>query len=183
MPEGLIVTQCAPTLAGMKTGNLFNCAYDTVTNLKRQIMELNAKLAKKGVRIMVMRLFENKRALIYVYRPACLKRDFEDEGIRNILTSKGYHPEHVGQCLIRLMSRLADIHDFPHEIGCFLGYPSEDILGFMDENRRYKYVGVWQVYGDVDKAVKLFETYRKCTDAYLRHFRHGVSLEALTLSV
>lgn len=47
--------------------------------------------------------------------------------------------------------------DFPHEIGLFLGYPLEDVQGFI-ENRAegYKCVGCWKVYGDEEYAKQEF---------------------------
>ena len=182
MPEGLIVTQCAPTLARLKTGNLFNCEYDSKKNLYAQVNDINKRLFHKGVCMRVVGFPSKQKALIYVYRPEQLKKDFQDEGIRNILKEKGYDPDDINASLKELVKRLKNIKDFPHEIGCFLGYPSEDILGFIDKDRKYKYVGVWQVYGDVEKAIRLFDTYRRCTTSYLNHFAHGMSLESLALA-
>ncbi|MBR0050680.1 MAG: DUF3793 family protein, partial [Firmicutes bacterium] len=72
---------------------------------------------------------------------------------------------------------------FPHEIGLFLGYPPGDVNGFIQEGPRCaKCTGYWQVYGDEEKALKTFERYRKCTDAYCAQVSCGRSLERLTVS-
>ena len=34
MSEELIVRYCSPTLAGMKTGNMFNCTYSDITEMQ-----------------------------------------------------------------------------------------------------------------------------------------------------
>ena len=34
--------------------------------------------------------------------------------------------------LRQLSNRLCLEHDFPHEIGIFLGYPLEDVVGFIE---------------------------------------------------
>ena len=49
------------------------------------------------------------------------------------------------------MQRLGQAAEFPHEIGLFLGYPPEDVQGFL-ENRLCKCVGCWKVYGDEQAA-------------------------------
>lgn len=68
---------------------------------------------------------------------------------------------------------------FPHEIGCFLGYPAEDVRGFIEDIKPCKLVGTWKVYGNEEMAKHLFQIYEKCTYAYLEHFEKGMSLEQL----
>lgn len=82
------------------------------------------------------------------------------------------------------MQWLAGGGEFPHEIGLFLGYPPEDVCGFI-ENRAggYKCVGEWKVYGDADKAKEIFAKYRKCTEVYCAQFAQGKSIERLTVAV
>ena len=63
-----------------------------------------------------------------------------------------------------------------------LGLPSEDVCGFINnEARDCKCVGYWKVYGDEEKARKLFDRYRKCTKVYCECFEKGYSLEKLTV--
>ncbi|MCD8022800.1 MAG: DUF3793 family protein [Lachnospiraceae bacterium] len=52
--------------------------------------------------------------------------------------------------------------DFPHEMGIFLGYPLEDVRGFI-ENRgqNFKMSGYWKVYGDVAYASRVFQLYER----------------------
>lgn len=71
LEEGLI-TYCAPTLAGIKSANLFN--YRIRTSKKEvlcEIYELNRKLNDRGVRIETL-LWKDSYVLIYVYRPGFL---------------------------------------------------------------------------------------------------------------
>ena len=71
MSEELLVRHCAPTLAGLKTANLFACRFSDGDALRRCLCCWNRRLTKKGLRILPLR-FEGRRALIYVYRPARL---------------------------------------------------------------------------------------------------------------
>ena len=68
MSEELLIRHCAPTLAGLKTANMFNCRYEDRHALNGAIRAFNKRLGKKGLRLMPIRYGE-ERALIYVYRP------------------------------------------------------------------------------------------------------------------
>lgn len=85
---------------------------------------------------------------------------------------------------MRLVRRLDENEEFLHEIGLFLGYPPEDVRGFIENKAAgYKYVGDWKVYGDEEKARKTFAKYKKCTRVYCAQFALGKSIERLTVMV
>ena len=86
--------------------------------------------------------------------------------------------------LFRSSRRLQESGDFPHEIGLFLGYPPEDVRGFIENHAEgYKFVGCWKVYGDEKSAKKQFARYKKCTDVYCSQWANGKSIERLTVAV
>ncbi len=181
MSEEMLIEHCSPTLAGIKTGSLFSCKAENIEDIKKTIRALNRTLGKKGLRILPIR-YRNGRVLIYVYRPAYLMRDLGDTMAREILDAKGYACENAEACVAHLKRNLADSDEFPHEIGLFLGYPPEDVRGFIENKAEgFKYVGYWKVYGDEEKAKSLFEKYKKCTNVYSRHFAEGKPLERLTV--
>ena len=72
MSEEAIVRNCAPTLAGIKTGNLFSYPYRSAEEMRTAVRHWNRILRDKGVRIVPLR-FEKNRALIYVYRPSIIR--------------------------------------------------------------------------------------------------------------
>lgn len=183
MSDDFVVEQCAPTLAGIKTGNLFSCDYSSREELLADIRRLNAQLVPKGLCLLPMR-YSEKRALMYLYRPAHLKRDLRDELAVKLLTEAGYTQGSCEQCVVRLIRRLRENADFPHEIGLFLSYPPEDVRGFIEHKANdYKYSGLWKVYGDEKKARLLFAKYKKCTDIYCRLFEAGLSIDRLAVTV
>ena len=47
MSEEQVVRNCAPTLAGLKTGNLFACPYENREDLLDFLRSLNRRLGKK----------------------------------------------------------------------------------------------------------------------------------------
>ncbi len=183
LPDEMIIKHCSPTLAGMKTANMFTYPFKNEVELRDTVRRLNRLLIGKGIRILPLR-YQNNCALIYLYRPSKLSKDLSHEIARTILTERGYSMQSP-QCLLRdLMKRLNASADFPHEIGLFLGYPPEDVWGFMKHQAQgYKCVGSWKVYGDEKQAQKTFEQYKKCTQLYTRWYTKGRSIERLTVAV
>lgn len=182
MSEELIVHHCSPTLAGIKTGNLFTCKYTDKTALNQDIRTLNCKLVPKGLRVIPLQFFED-RVLIYLYRPRKLKKDLYGEQSASFLADQGYPVENADRCVAELSRRLSRNLEFPHEIGLFLGYPPEDVKGFIgDCAGRCKCVGYWKVYGDVQRAKKQFARYKKCTEIYCSRWANGKNIERLVIA-
>ena len=83
-----------------------------------------------------------------------------------------------------LIARLHENADFPHEIGLFLGYPPEDVDGFIRNGARCaKCVGPWKVYGDEQAARCKFAQYRKCTNVYRDCLKKYNSFDRLVVAV
>jgi hypothetical protein len=183
MLEKYLIEHCSPTLAGLKTGNIFSCTFQSSAEMKCCIRCWNSVLVKKGLRVLPLR-YSGDRALIYVYRPSKLSVDLGCGMANRILKEHGYESHTPEQCIIRLIKRLDEDKDFPHEIGLFLGYPPEDVQGFI-ENRAagFKLVGYWKVYGDAEAARELFAKFKKCTEAYCTMFANGWSIERLAVAV
>lgn len=183
MSEYMIVKHCSPTLAGLKTGNMFNCQYECKNRLKKEIRNLNRSLAHKGLRVLPLRISE-KSALIYVYRPSKLMADLNNIEAAKILESKGYTVISPNRCVVYLTKRLRETGEFPHEIGLFLGYPPEDVRGFINNGAEdCKCRGCWKVYGNEEQAKALFAKYKKCTEVYIKHYKNGKTLDCLTVAV
>lgn len=183
MAEELLVRHCSPVLAGMKTGNMFTCRFSDSLEMKNCIQHWNRMLRKKGLYIVPLR-FRKNRALVYVYRPSRLSMDLQDRGVCQLLHKMGYMAETPEDCIVELKKRLEENDEFPHEIGVFLGYPLEDVQGFIENKASgCKYAGLWKVYGDADAAQKLFRKYKKCTNVYCTQFEKGKSIEQLTVAI
>ena len=161
MSDEMLVQNGSPTLAGIKTGNLFTCPYTDRRQTMHELQQLNKRLVPKGLRILPLR-YSAERVLVYLYRPSRLEKDLSEKEAVELLENAGYRHENANQCVIELIRRINDVDtEFPHEIGLFLSYPPEDVRGFIShrENRSVgcKLVGTWRVYGDVQKARKTFE--------------------------
>ena len=105
MSEDLLIRHCSPTLAGIKTGNLFSCACPSRKDLTRDLCRLNKKLVPRGIRILPLRVRKG-RALIYAYRPNALESDLTDHRARALLLKYGYVPENPNGCVVHLIHRL-----------------------------------------------------------------------------
>ena len=206
MSEDLIVRHCAPTLAGLKTGNMFTATIASKAQLESEVLHLNQILADKGLRVTVLRIachaIQSKsrsknsskrrgthcgkgciRALIYIYRPGRLQSDLDAEEAKDILLRFGYEESNLDGCISKLADRIYECDEFPHEIGLFLGYPPEDVKGFIEcGGRNSKACGHWKVYGDVDRAQKQFDRFSKCTDVYLKCLKRGLSIAKLAVN-
>ena len=203
--ERKLVHHCTPTLAALKPANLFTCrssdapASGRAANrpaatglrddeLSRALRACRAKLAPCGVRIEVLAR-RTSGMLVYVYRPALLKPIIEQEPVASFLAREGYDPASLSACIERLHRRICgtDVQSqltggcsFPHEIGLFLGYPFDDVMGFI-ENRGENFLcsGCWKVYAKERDALACFCSYKDCTALYENLFAEGVSLECL----
>lgn len=182
IPEELLVRHCSPTLAGMKTGNMFSCPFADEGEMIDSMRHWNRMFGKKGLRVLPLR-FRDNRALVYVYRISRLSRDLEDDTACRLLRKRGYETVIPELCIARLITKLRACGEFPHEIGLFLGYPPEDVCGFIKNRARgSKLTGCWKVYGDEENARKTFARYKKCTDVYTAQFARGKSIERLTVA-
>ena len=182
MSEELAVRCCAPTLASLKTGSLFTCRSVSCRALHESIRNLNRRLGRKGLRVIPLR-YRNGVGLVYVFRPSKLSKDLKHETACQLLSARGYPCGDANRCVMQLMNRLAQQDDFPHEIGLFLGYPPEDVDGFIHRKNECKCCGRWKVYGDVQAAQRTFDQYKKCTDLYLKQLANGRQIEKLTVAV
>lgn len=182
MSDEFLIRHCAPTLAGIKTGNLFSYKYDSREEVTDSIRMLNKKLRGKGICVIPLK-FTADRALIYVFRPKALGRDLAQEAAIEILRQFGYEASSPADCLKMLTERLEESEEFPHEIGLFLSYPPEDVAGFIENRaKNYKYIGTWKVYGDPDKARDTFAKYKKCSRVYYDQWKSGKPIEKLSVS-
>ena len=98
--------------------------------------------------------------------------------MRPFLEESGYRTEEGCPGVLRQLSqRLCRGTEFPHEIGVVLGYPLEDVVGFIrHRGRDFTCSGCWKCYGDPEAARRRFASYRRCTAYCLQQLRQGVAV-------
>ena len=71
----------------------------------------------------------------------------------------------------------------PHEVGLFLGYPPEDVKGFIENKGRNALCsGLWKVYSDKENAERILQKWAKCRRKYLECFLCGTDITRLCVS-
>ena len=178
MSEESIVRNCAPTLAGMKTGNLFSTFFETRSVFVEDLRTYRVHLKNRGIEFLPIRISDS-RALMYMFRPDSLQRDLSQPDNSEFLRGLGYDTEDPYKAVGALIRRFR-YFSFPHEIGLFLSYPLEDVRGFIDyKGACYKYAGLWKVYGDVENSKRTFKRYKQCTESFCRRLNAGASMDDL----
>lgn len=183
--EKALIEHCAPTLASLKTANLFCHTFLSDAEMSETLGFWRESLKDKGLELVVLRL-RCLTALVYVCRMECLRADLCEEGVARFLSSFGYDSVEPVCAVERLKGRLEAEADFgfPHEIGVFLGYPLADVSGFIEnEGKNFKYAGPWKVYCNEVETLRLFARYEKCRKIYRRLWREGRSVLQLTVAV
>ncbi|SFE24783.1 Protein of unknown function [Peptostreptococcaceae bacterium pGA-8] len=185
MSEFQLVRHCSPTLAGFKVGNIVNCSFSSIEQLYEDISHLNSQLNGKGIYAVLLRV-SGSMALIYVYRPHKLLTSLKDPRVTAFLSKCGYKKFTIGALINALRRRLVASRkdDFPHEIGIFLGYPFEDIIGFLDNKGKNSLLtGTWKVYSDVCTARCTFAKHKKCTKLYCERLSAGTPISRLAVNI
>ena len=63
MLEHYLIAHCSPTLAGLKTANLFNCPFSSLEELNQVLYTWNRVLNGKGIFLELLHIC-NQKALI-----------------------------------------------------------------------------------------------------------------------
>lgn len=176
-----LLFHCAPTLANVKIGNIFTVKCEDTEKLLLLIAEKNNMLNDKGVYVRLLKT-TGETALIYVFRRKQLIETLRSEEIQEFLTDFGYDAFDLEDALSILKLHLCG-NDFPHEIGVFLGYPLEDIRGFiLHGGKNCHHTGCWKVYHNPENALKIFARYKKCIKIYLERYAQGFDMSRLTVA-
>ena len=182
MLDRYLIEHCSPTLASLKTASLFSIEVKSDLSLNLQLKEYNRRFGDKGLSIVALRR-RGKTALIYLYRRTRLQADLNKSGVGCFLAEYGYCNTQVDCAISRLAKRLNSADSFPHEIGLFLGYPLEDVAGFIEnEGKNCKFSGYWKVYCNEYDTRKLFARYQKCKEIYSKLYKQGKSVKQLTVA-
>lgn len=180
LEEGLAF-HCAPALAGIKPANLISCAKADCPNFAALVEEYNQALNSRDIYFQVLSQLE-RSYLLLVYRRRQLSAQLERPEIAQLLSEAGYPTGcPLAAQLERLGRRLAEQKEgFPHEIGLFLGYPPEDVTGFLRHGgKNCLLCGHWKVYAHPEQARELFRRYDKCRDALCKRVALGMSISQL----
>ncbi|MDR3174898.1 MAG: DUF3793 family protein, partial [Treponema sp.] len=138
--ERAIIRHCSPILMGCKPAALFPLGTASVYLL----------LCALPLNIRCLVIHEQKgRALLFLFDRVMLTNTIFRHPIREFLRGMGYPSKPSLPLFLSHLQKQFDRGRCPHEVGLFLGYPLDDVLGFIkNRGSRYKLCGAWKVYGD-----------------------------------
>lgn len=183
--EASLVEHCSPTMAGLKVANLYRFSPADRRQFALQYKLWREWFASLGLCLSILKGCRKSNSyLLYLYRPNALAHILQDPDNRAYLYDAGYDPQASDrQMLAHLARRLCFQQAFPHEIGIFLGYPLEDVKGFVqNKGKNFTCCGYWKVYGDPDAAKRRFARYRTCTAIYKRRYASGTPITQLIVA-
>lgn len=166
-----IVRRAAGVVAGVKPAALFNfvprltgtdpSASEHVCRKVAEVIEAyQRELPRFGVELVVLYAAKRKVAL-FAFREELIARVLARPEARAFLSDAGYDTSGVAEVVASLWQRMHAYYEaaerresrpgYPHEVGLLLGYPLEDVRGFIRgdvETCR----GPWKAYGDAGTA-------------------------------
>lgn len=156
--------QCAPVLTGIKISNLLNVEREyegSVCRILRNTGIVSYRLLSCENKTVFL-LFQRQELDLYLKEPK----------VQAFFISNGYKDLSLTGILKRFSQQYATYMfrggKFPHEMGLLLGYPVEDVQGFIEhKGKDYLYSGYWKVYTDLEEKKALFEAYESAKEALL----------------
>ncbi len=171
--EMQIVMQCAPLIARLKLSNLLMAQNEDVGKICRI-------LRRTGISYYVLAVTQKKTAIL-LYNRRQLEEYLAKENVNQILQEMGYGDMHLGQILCLFSKRYQGFvegeQDFPHEMGLFLGYPVEDVVGFIEnDGENCLYTGYWKVYANLSEKKALFQKFESARENLIQLLSNGMGL-------
>ena len=168
-----LALQCAPVISGIKISNL-------LTIPAKSLRELSVVLKKTELSFRIL-YPGRERLVILIYRDASLREYLAREEVVAFIYKCGYETSDISKIfpvfVKRYMRYMELKQDFPHELGLFLGYPIEDVEGFIKENgKNYLYSGYWKVYKDTELKIRLFKDYERVQTEIVRLLYEGLDI-------
>lgn len=159
------------TVAGIKAGSLFRIPHSLWDPAK--LPSLLETLQLRCVPVQASR----QSILLFLYDPEQIPSIASHEENNRFLTQMGY-PKNPVSSLSYLLTKMGEGSSFPHEVGLFLGYPLQDVQGYMKNHGRSSlYTGYWKVYHDVEGAKKRFALFDMCKQRCLEARSAGAAPE------
>lgn len=165
--------RCAPVLLGVKPAALFQASIQEVRLLVRMSKLCPIELCPLDV---------SPQNQIFIYIPELLERALTRPGALFLLRSIGYGGDsgavYVRELVRRIQGSRSGRNLFPHEIGIFLGYPLEDVLGFwLNGGHSPLSEGAWKCYSDTKRAAQLQKIHKDAENVMRGALLSGAALE------
>lgn len=168
-----LALQCAPVIAGIKISNLLIIRTETLC--------LALDLLKDSHFCYFLLRKEQNQTAMLLYHPQKMQEYLSRKRVAAFLQQLGYADCSFGQILslfrMRYLNYMGNPQEFPHEMGVLLGYPVEDVSGFMeDEGRGFLYTGYWKVYQNLAEKIPLFRSYELAKEQQIQMLAEGMQM-------
>ena len=174
--ETKLALQCAPVITGIKMANLLIVS-------SRDAFKVRRILRKSGITYYRLVQMDDKTTFLLFHRPQ-LAEYLQDPEVQRILQADGYDDLSLGGIFktfqIRYQTHMQEKVGFPHEMGLLLGYPVEDVEGFiLHKGQNALYSGYWKVYADVPAKKRIFEAYESAKETLIQLLASGYSMRQI----
>lgn len=171
--ETQIAFHCAPLLAGLKLSNLLMLQ-------NRELGRVTGILKRAGISYFIVAVANGKVAVLLFDRHR-LESYLQEEKVWKIFQDMGYQTRAMGKILYAFRLRYEEYllwnQEFPHEMGLLLGYPVEDVQGYiLNEGENCLYTGYWKVYGNLTETMALFHQFEKAREILMEFLANGISI-------
>lgn len=168
-----LVLQCAPLIVGLKMSNLFIIQNEHISKMYRLLKESRISY--------YVFLVTEKMSTLFLYDREKLENFLSKKQIRLFFREEGYLDFDLQKVLFRFRCQYrlywSGKRDFPHELGLLLGYPIEDVNGFiLNKGKKSLYTGYWKVYDDVQGKKELFRMYELAKETLIQLVFNGISI-------
>lgn len=171
--------QCAPLILGLRIS-----LFLTVTDCQLKRMEDILKDRK----ISIYKISKNhgKMAVLLFYEKK-MKEYFAEDSVCSLLDGLGYSAGNLSDNMNIFAKKYREFMQnkkpFPHEMGIFLGYPPEDVKGYLEnKGNNFLCAGYWKVYENAQEKCRLFSQFDWARNVLVSLILQGNSLgEAVKL--
>lgn len=174
--ETKMALQCAPVITGIKISNLL-----IVSSHDEEVVRI---ILKRTGLIHYRLLRQDNKTTFLIFRIHQLAAYLQEPEVQRILKANGYEDLSLGGILRTFQCRYETYMNhgegFPHEIGLLLGYPIEDVNGFIEQKgKNYLYSGYWKVYRDVEAKKKVFAQYENAKEELILLLANGYDIHSI----
>lgn len=168
--------QCAPVITGIKISNLLSIQ---IQGYHRMVDIV------KGSGISVYTLGVTKdRVTIFLYHEERLKHFLKQENVQALMRTLGYGDEPLQEIIAAFRQRyqryLQNREWFPHEMGLLLGYPPEDVEGFIRyQGKNFLCTGYWKVYANPIAKQQLFRRFEYAREQLIQLLSGGMHMREI----
>ena len=171
-----LAVQCAPLITGLKASNLLNISKTGICRLKEILRDSGISLyllKKEGDKITAL-LYDKERLETY----------FQEGEVKELLFATGYKDVSLRAVLLEFRLRYRTYMEsrghFPHEIGLLLGYPAEDVEGFIKHRgKNYLCTGYWKVYANQAGKSETFKRFEYARESLVQLLSWGMKMEEI----